>query len=153
ILRLSFDFAKAQAQLLAKQSAAATAVQPSDDSESSRYQSLTKAAANADAEVKSTRTELDGVKQKLATASDSARGKLQATADELQSELNLAQVRSQNLHTVLQYATTNTASSGNLMAQIAEMESSIPELAAEAAKAPNEPNAPAAAAPAATTSQ
>jgi small-conductance mechanosensitive channel len=152
ILRLSFDFAKAQAQLLAKQSAAATAAQPGEDSESARYQSLTKAAADADAEVKSTRTELDGVKQKLATASDAARGKLQATVDELQSELNLAQARSQNLHTVLQYATTNTASSGNLMAQITEMESSIPELAAEAAKVPNEPTAPSAAAPVATTS-
>ena len=145
ILKLSFDFAKSAAQVLAKQTPPA-AVQASDG-DSSRYQSLIKAANDADAEVKDTKTELDGDKQKLLTASGSARGKLQATVDELQSEINLAQARSQSLHSILQFATTNT-SGGNLSGQITEMEQSIPELASEATKTPNEPNSPA---PATTT--
>ena len=139
ILRLSFDFARAEAQFLAKQNVGVAS--PQDNSESSRYQSLIKAAADADAELKDTKKELDGLKQKQLTSPESGRGKIQATIDELQSEVNLDQARSQSLHSILQFATTNT-SGGNLTAQIGEMESSIPELAAEAAKNANEPNAP-----------
>src|SRR5579864_6852187 len=65
VLRLSFDFARADAQLAATQ--------------------------DADAEVRQTQSELDADRAKLPTVRGSERQRLQAEIDELQSELDLAE--------------------------------------------------------------
>ncbi|HZR28027.1 MAG TPA: mechanosensitive ion channel domain-containing protein [Terriglobales bacterium] len=125
ILQLSFDFARAAAQLLASKGAAGTE-QMQDEPE--RDQSLYRAAADADTEVRQTQAELEADRQKLAAAGGSSRKKLQSTIDELQSELNLAQSRSQMLHDMLQFVSGATGTGGNLLAQIDQLQRSIPEL-------------------------
>jgi len=116
ILRLSFDFARADAQLLAAQG------QPqggtANETGPGRYQSLIKAAQAADEEVKQTQAELEGDKNSLDTARGADRQKLQAEIDELQSELALAQTRSKTLHDVLQFVSGASGTGGNLSAQI-----------------------------------
>ena len=92
---------------------------PQDNSESSRYQSLIKAAADADAELKDTKKELDGLKQKQLTSPESGRGKIQATIDEVQSEVNLDQARSQ-VCTAFFSSPRRTLPAADLTAQINE---------------------------------
>jgi small-conductance mechanosensitive channel len=132
ILRLSFDFARADAQALAGQGASASNAATAD---AGKYASLVRAAQEADAEVQQTKAELEADKAKLEKARGSERKKLQSTIDELQSELNLAQNRSKTLHEILQFVSGASGASGNFAQQIDQLERSIPELVAENAKA------------------
>ncbi len=143
ILRLSFDFARANAQFLAKQSPSNTVQDQSADS--AQYAGLFRAADAADAEAKNIQSQLASLKQKLATAPESKRGEPQATIDEVQSDLDLTQTRSQTLRNILQFAKSGTGG-GNLLTQIDELQRSIPEVAADAPKVPGTPAAPAVAA-------
>ena len=133
VLRLSFDFARADAQILAGQGASGSNAAPSVPA--GKYESLVRAAQDADTEVQQTKAELDGDKSKFQTARGSERQKLQSTVDELQSELDLAQSRSKTLHEILQFVSGASGTSGNLAQQIDQLERSIPELAADNAKA------------------
>ena len=136
VLRLAFDFARADAQLLAQDESASkqkTAPPPTG------YQQLYTAAQAADEEVRQTQAELQADKNKLATGRAADRPKLQATIDELQSELELAQTRSKTLHDVLQFVSGASGTGGNLAAQIDELQRSVPELEAEAAKSRSSP--------------
>jgi small-conductance mechanosensitive channel len=132
ILRLSFDFAHADAQLLAAQGQSQGAAGAATASEN--YQELTKAAQAADQEVKDTQAELEGDKTSLQAATGANRQKLQAEIDELESELALAQTRSKTLHDVLQFVSGASGKGGNLSAQIDQLQHSVPELETEAAK-------------------
>ena len=78
--------------------------------------------------MRQTQAELDDDKKSLATARGANRQKLQATIDELQSELALAQDRSQTLHQLVQFVSGSSGSGGNLSAQISQLERSVPEL-------------------------
>ncbi len=131
IVRLSFDFARADAQALAGQAASGSNTGTPD---AGKYASLVRAAQEADAEVQQTRAELEADKSKLQGVRGSERKKLQSTVDELQSELNLAQSRSKTLHEILQFVSGASGASGNLAQQIDQLERSIPELVAENAK-------------------
>src|SRR5207248_3815198 len=128
VLQLSFDFARAEAKLLTTQTAHA-AVNASD--EPSRNRGLSRAAAAAEAEVRDTQAELEGLKQKLQTAAGKNRRELQATIDEVQSELNLAQTRSETFRSILQFVGEGTGTGSSLLAQIDELQKSIPELEPE----------------------
>src|SRR5438270_1996237 len=134
ILRLSFDFARPAAQLLTAQ-AAATSPQ---NAANSRLQNLTQVAAKTDQVVKDTQSEIDQLAQKLQTTTQRERPKLEATLDELKSELALAQARSEALHNILQVATSGSAgaSGGNLLAQVQELQRSVPEATLTNATAP-----------------
>jgi small-conductance mechanosensitive channel len=133
ILKLSFDFARADAQLLASQKGGTAEEQPSGGS--GQYQSLSRAAAAADAQVKQTQTEIVGLRKKLETAQGRRRVELQASLDETQSELDLAQTRSQSLHNILQFVTGSGAvTGGSLQSQIDALQRSVPELETEPAK-------------------
>lgn len=132
ILRLSFDFARADAQLLAAQGQTGGA--NSSETGPGRYQGMIKAAQAADQEVKETQAELEGDKNSLGTARGADRQKLQAEIDELQSELSLAQTRSKTLHDVLQFVSGASGTGGNLSAQIDQLQHSVPELEMDAAK-------------------
>jgi small-conductance mechanosensitive channel len=131
VLRLSFDFAHADAQLLSGKGTQPSALPAEGDP--SKYQALFKAAADADAEQQQTAAELQSDKDQLEKTHGSARTKLQSTIDELQSELDLVQVRSKTLHDILQFV-GGKGSGGNLSAQIDQLQRSVPELAADAAK-------------------
>jgi small-conductance mechanosensitive channel len=131
ILQLSFDFARAAAKLLASKGAAGT---EQTQGEPEKYQSLYRAATDADNEVRQTQAELESDRQKLAAARGSSRRKLQSTVDELQSELDLAQSRSQMLHDMLQFVSGATGAGGNLLAQIDQLQRSVPELQSDITK-------------------
>jgi len=125
ILRLSFDFARPAAQQLTAQ-AAATSPQSAANS---RLQNLTQVAAKTDQVVKDTQSEIDQLAQKLQATTPRERPKLEATLDELRSELALAQARSEALHNILQFATSGSAgaSGGNVLAQLQELQRSVPD--------------------------
>jgi small-conductance mechanosensitive channel len=133
ILRLSFDFARADAQLLAAQGRTEAAT--GNQAGPVQYQSLIKTTQAADQEVRATQAELDSDRNSLAAARGANRQKLQAEVDELQSELALAQTRSKTLHDVLQFVSGASGTGGNLSAQIDQLEHSVPELETDAAKA------------------
>lgn len=133
ILRLSFDFARASAQLLAEQGRTEAAA--GNQAGPVQYQSLIKTVQAADQEVRDTQAELDSDRKGLSTARGANRQKLQAEVDELQSELDLAQTRSKTLHQILQFVSGASGTGGNLSAQIDQLEHSVPELETDAAKA------------------
>lgn len=137
VLRLSFDFARENAQLLAGQGGQEMQKEVSGDN---RYQELSRTAQEADNEVKQTQAELDGDKIKLQTARGRERQRQQAEIDELQSELDLAQTRSKSLHSILQFVSGAPGSSGNLLTQIDQLERTVPELQAENAKGTGQSN-------------
>jgi small-conductance mechanosensitive channel len=136
VVRLSFDFARARAQVLSNQRGSLSpnlAV-----SISSQYQKLAEMAGKADEQVKKSQQELDGMRQRLDSATGSKRRALQATIAETEGELELFQARSDALHSMLQVSGGNEASglgAGTLQAQIEELARTVPA-AAEAAKEP-----------------
>src|SRR5215471_9841007 len=132
ILRLSFDFARGDAQLLASQG---TQEGTTKTNEASKSPSLMHAVQEADNEVRQTQAELESDKNKLDTAKGTERQRLLAEIDELQSELDLAQTRSKTLHDILQFVSGASGAGGNLSAQIDQLQRSVPELEAETGKA------------------
>src|SRR5215510_2127219 len=130
VLQLSFDFARSNAKLLARQKAPAP---ENAANEPRRNRGLSRAAASAEADVREAQTELGDLKRKLQTASEKNRRKLQITIDEVQSELNLAQTRSETFRSILEFTRAGGAGTGSsLIAQIDELQKSVPELEPEA---------------------
>jgi small-conductance mechanosensitive channel len=125
IVRLSFDFARADSQLLSAQGASNTSGAAAAQG---KYASLVRQAQDADTEVQQTKSELDGDKNALSNARGAQRQKLAAEIDELQSELDLAQTRSKTLHDVLQFVSGASGTGGDLSAQIDQLQRSLPEL-------------------------
>jgi len=125
IVRQSFDFARTAAQQVAAQTPPTATQSPSN----SRLQNLLQIAAKTDQMVKDTQAEIEQLQNKLQTVTARERPKLEATLDELKSELALAQARSEALHNILQFASIGSAgaSGGNLLAQVQELQRSVPE--------------------------
>jgi small-conductance mechanosensitive channel len=134
IARLSFDFGRVAAQSLAAQAPPAS----TQNQTNTRLQSLIKMTAKTDQVVRDTQTEIGELKDKLATATPRERAKLQATLGELESELALAQARSEALHNILQFASIGSAgaSGGNILAQVQELQRSVPEATLTSANSP-----------------
>jgi len=130
VLQLSFDFARSNAKLLARQKAPA----PDNAADAPRRnRGLSRAATSAEADVREAQTELGDLKRKLETASEKNRRKLQITIDEVQSELNLAQTRSETFRSIVEFmgSAGGAGAGSSLIAQIDELQKSIPELEAE----------------------
>lgn len=125
VLRLSFDFARADAQSTPGQNALEVQAEVPGDN---KHESLARATHDADTEVSQTQSELDADKAKLPDARGSKRQKLQAEIEELQSELDLAQTRSKSLHNILQFVSGASGSGSSLLAQVNQLEHSVPEL-------------------------
>ncbi len=134
IVRLSFDFARAEAK--SRSSQAVPAPTEIQSPELARYSGLVKAAEAADQEVKETEAEIESLKQKLQTAQGEKRRELQSTIDEVQSELNLDRTRSETFRNILQFVGEAGAIGTNLQAQIDELARSVPEVEADPAKSP-----------------
>jgi small-conductance mechanosensitive channel len=126
VVRLSFDYARAQADMLSKQSSA----QPGSQSGSSQqYQSLYLLATKLDNQVRDTQAELQARRQDLERSAGHKRQELQATVSELQSELELAQVRRQAINNILEFvAGAGAGNSGptSLKAQIEALARTFP---------------------------
>ncbi len=138
-LALSFDFAHAEAQLLEARNPSAD--QPQDEANSSRYQRLSQLASKADDQLNEKQQELADLQKKLATSRGNDRKVIQATMDETQSEVQLAQMRHDTLKNMLQFVAsgTNDKRPGHsaLVAQVNELEQSVPEIKPATAAAKN----------------
>lgn len=144
VVRLAFDFARAQAQ--ASQQGASTGT---NHGAASQYQRLIDSANQADQKVKSLQQELEGFRQQLLTASGRKRTTLQALVSETEGELELYQTRRDTLRNMLQFATGTSASglgSGSLISQVEELARSVPAAnqtkEAQTNQAPNPTAAP-----------
>jgi len=130
VVRLSFDFARAEADILAKQAAA----NPSQNSGGApeRYQALRSMEEKLDKTVKDTQAELDSNRQKLSAATGHRRQELASQVSELQAELELAKVRLEAVHSMVEFV-SGTSSNGlgatGLRAQIEALAASIPAAA------------------------
>lgn len=126
VVRLSFDHARAEAEILAVQAPS----QPGSKSGSTQqYQSLYQLATKLDNQIRDTQTELQARRQDLERAPGRKRQEIQATISELQSELELAQVRRQAINNILEFvAGAGSGSSGptNLKAQIEALARTFP---------------------------
>ena len=112
ILQLSFDSARAEAKLMARQSVPTQAPDPAVDS--SAYSGLAKAAAEAGQEVKDTEAELESTKQKAQKAQGAQRQQLQSTVDELQAEITLDRARLDTFSSILQFVQAPGTAGANL---------------------------------------
>lgn len=126
VLSLSFDFARANAQLLAAASGQTNADNSSGSP--SQYQNLTQVAARAQDSIQQKKQKLDALNQQLQAAKGKTRVTLQSEIDETQSALELSQTRSDTLNNLLQFsAGADSSARGNsLLAQINELEQSVP---------------------------
>ena len=143
ILQLSFTYANAAAKLLSRQASPSTTQEKANVS---GYSGLSKAAAQTDQVVRDTQAELEETKRKAESAQGQKLRQLQSTADELQSELNLAKARSETYKNILQFVGSGSGSS--LDSQIKELERTVPELAPNAKPEATRAPAASAAAPA-----
>lgn len=141
VVRLAFDFARAEEQKQAKPTKANAAASP--NANLSQYERLSGAAARADQLVQETQAELESLQHAMETAPTAKRRHLQTQVAELQSELGLFQARQQTLHGMLDFASgaSGTGGATSLRGQIEELARAVPP--AVSGTAANEPGAPA----------
>lgn len=144
IVRLSFDFARAEAQTLtpaasqtANQSngASGSAASSGDASGASRYQSMLNMVAKSDLLVKQTQAEVDSLKDKLDTATGKRREELRSQIAEVESELELAENRRDVMRTMVEFmggANQGGTGTSTLRAQVEELERTVPALSSAA---------------------
>src|SRR5947208_3474874 len=132
VVRLSFDYARAQAQLLGSPSnpdaSSGQAVNP-------QFQNIADLFAKANQRVSNLQHELDSYKQQLETAAGRKRRIVESEIAETQSELELAQARKDTIRTMFEFARNVSAGgggAGGLQAQIEELARAVPALATEA---------------------
>ncbi len=136
VLRIAFDFARADAHLVSNQNLPAAAQKTA--SGAGGNQARLQAEAEADSDVQQAKAELDSLKKKLPAARGARHREVQSAIDETQSKLELAQTRSQTIRDILHFASMpeSAGAGGNLLARIDELQRSVPEIAAGAALRP-----------------
>jgi small-conductance mechanosensitive channel len=132
VVRLAFEFARQQEQLL---SAQAKPSQPQTANDNlSQYQGLVQAAANEDQQVQQTQTELTQLEQKKETTTGKKRQELESQIAELNSELALMQARRDVLHDMIDFvgqANTTGLGTAGLRAEINQLARSVPAYLSE----------------------
>lgn len=146
IVRLAFDFARAESDILARQTASTPAQNTGGAPE--QYQALRAMQGELNKTVQDTQAELDSNRQKLATATGRRRQELASQVSELQAELDLATVRRESVHSMVEFV-SGTSSSGfgatGLRAQVEALAASIPAAAlnpSSGRQAPGSPQGP-----------
>ena len=129
VLDLSFEFAKANATLLA---ATESGAPESNAHAPAGAETLAASAAKAEAEIKAAQDRLKALQAQLATAGARKRAALESQAAAAQSELDLAEARGEAVHTILQFESGNLhqeagLSASGLAGQIEELQKSVPE--------------------------
>jgi small-conductance mechanosensitive channel len=127
VTALAFDAARAEAELTAAQPAPA---QPPQESAAPRP--LARRAADAAASAHAAQQEVDDLEQRVARAPPRAKAALQQQLAESRSELALQQARAQTLKTLADFVTqAGDAGGPGVLAQIEELERSVPEVRAQ----------------------
>ena len=128
VIQLSFDFARARAQVLSTQGKG-TVGTDGQAPNAAQYQALTTLAAKMDGQVKELQGEIDDIHRKLDTASGKKRKQLEASLAETESEQQLAQARRDTLRTMLSFVSSAGAGvggTGTLLSQINELARTVP---------------------------
>lgn len=153
IVRLSFDYARAQAE--AKETNAAGSQPASQDSDAaSRVRRMSELQAKYDAQIKQSQREVESLKLQLESASGRKRKALLLAIGETQSEIDLLQTRRDTVRNLLDFLSspgTGATYSGSLRSQVDELARAIPAALENTKAAPAEQNAAASSAPAAST--
>ena len=124
---LAFDFARAEAESADKQSGISQTVD--QGSNSSRYQSLRRLSETLDKKIRASREEIESLRQKMATATGRQRNALQSKIAESESELDLALVRKESLHSMVEFVggtSANGLGATGLRQKIEALARSIP---------------------------
>jgi hypothetical protein len=142
VVRLAFEFARAEAPAIAKQGSANSS--DNQNPTAARYQSLGQLSAKFDAQAKELQGEIDGLRQKLEGATGKQRQLLKNDLAETQSELDLVQVRRDTLKSMVEFVSGASAAgvgASGLRAQIEALARSVP--VASVAQTNGQGNAPA----------
>ena len=133
IIRLSFDFAKAEALSVEPVTVEQNRNQTASSIEK-RTQSLQMMTAKADELAKQRQREVDSLKDELHVAKGKSRDFLRGRVAQAQSELEMAETHRATLHTMVEFArTAGEGTEGNTFrAQIEQLERTVP-----AVNAPN----------------
>jgi small-conductance mechanosensitive channel len=135
VIRLSFDFATADADLRAKQKAATASPDQAAIASETNYQSLLTLANKADQQLKDTQDEMDGLKRKVVSASPGERPKIESTIAELQGEIDLDTTRRDALRDMVDFVgglDSSGGGAGSLRSAIEELRRAVPAAAAPA---------------------
>jgi small-conductance mechanosensitive channel len=139
VIRLSFDFATADADVRAKQKVATSNPDQAAITDQSNYQSLVALANKADQQLKDAQTDLETMKRKLTSASASDRAKLESTISEQLSEVDLATTRRDALHDMVDFVSgldSSGGGTGSLRSQIEELRHAVPAATLAPARTP-----------------
>src|SRR5438270_3328698 len=126
VVRLAFDYARAEADLLSKQNPGTTQQQQSN---ASQAQSLLQLLSKLDGQVRELQGEIDALHQKLETASGKKRRDLQTQIAETQSELDLTNARRDAIRSMVEFvngASTTGLGATGLRAQVEALARSAP---------------------------
>jgi small-conductance mechanosensitive channel len=137
VVRLSFDFARAEAATAEKNRSTQVQAQTAG---SSQEQPIVKAEQQATQDLANAETQLNSLNQKLSSATGKQRQTLQQQIVQAQGNVNLQKARSDAIHTMAQFmaGTGAGAEGGGLTAQIDGLAASVPAI--EAASNNNQTN-------------
>jgi small-conductance mechanosensitive channel len=123
IVHLSFDFARAKAELIGNnQGPTANSTAASDP----EYRNLAETSARLETQDAQMRTQLETLQKKLPAMPRSQRKSAQSTIAGLQSQLALLQTRLESMHALMQFM-GGTAGPADLTAQIDALERTVPQ--------------------------
>jgi len=127
IVRLSFDFARAEADSIGKANSANA--NPDEGDDTSQGRALLQLQAKLDKQIQDGKGELESLRQQLQSVSGKKRLQLQSQIAEIQAELDLANARKDSLRSMIEFASETSGSNsrvGSLRAQIQAMAESLP---------------------------
>jgi hypothetical protein len=128
-VRLAFQSAKAEANLIAANSKTASAnAAPPSDAQPTRQQNLSQTAAKIAAQIDDTQTKLESVNKQIAAAPRSRQKDLIAQRDRLQGLLNLDKALQDTIQKMASFVGGTTEDAEGLQGSINELARSVPEV-------------------------
>jgi len=132
VLDLSFEFGKAEANLLAAASGAEASATNQDKRGGAASGNISASVAKSDQDIKAAQDQLKALQDQQAVANGRKRRELAPQIAAAQSELDLAEARGDAIHTLQQFENGNFhqeagASAAGLAGQVEELENSIPD--------------------------
>lgn len=127
IVRLAFDFARAEADSIAK--ANNPNGNPEEAADTAHDRALLQLQDKLDEQTQDARSELETLRQQLQSTTGKKRQQLQSQIAELQAELDLANARKDSLRSMIEFASETNGSNtrvGGLRAQIQALAESLP---------------------------
>lgn len=127
VVQQAFESARAEAQLLSRQRSGQQQASQSQPGGTNQYQGLNQALQKVEQQIQDTQAELQTNREKLTRVPPVKRPLLQATVDELESELGLLNARRDAVQAMAEFV--SASASGNqvgLRAQIEELARSVP---------------------------